>query len=100
VDYNPVAIAYAVIGKADVHVFIQKDKPSAAVKAQWAKNKIVKSMTMTRSSDFLNKLPEKSSILVDPAICSQTLYEAINARIIHGTSIPKGSESHQRTKLK
>lgn len=88
VDYNPVAIAYAVIGKADVHVFIQKEKPSAAVIAQWTKNKI-KIHDYDDIVRFLNELSEKSSILVDTAICSQTLYEAINARIINGTSIPK-----------
>ncbi|MBK9567860.1 MAG: aminopeptidase P family protein [Saprospiraceae bacterium] len=89
VDYNPVAIAYAVIGKSDSHVFIHQDKLSAPVKSQWAKNNIVLH-DYDQIVGFLNKLPEKTSILVDPIICSQTLYEAINAQIVHGTSIPKG----------
>lgn len=88
VEYNPVAIAYAIIGSKDAHVFINKDKLSKTVQSQWSKNKI-KVHDYDEITSFLNHLPEKSSILVDPAICSQTLYEAINARIIHGTSIPK-----------
>jgi Xaa-Pro aminopeptidase len=38
---------------------------------------------------FLNNLNETTKILVDPNLCSQTIYESINGQIIHETSISK-----------
>lgn len=89
VDYNPVSIAYAIIGKSDAHIFVQQNKLSEFVKKQFAKNN-VKIWPYDDMIAHLNKLDEKSSILVDPSLCSQSLYEAINAKVVSGTSIPKG----------
>jgi Xaa-Pro aminopeptidase len=88
VDYNPVSIAYAVIGKSDAHIFVKEAKLSDFVKKQFAKNKV----QIHQYSDiiaFLNQLDEKVKILVDSNLCSQSLYEAINAKIINSSSIPK-----------
>ncbi len=88
VEYNPVAIAYAVIGKSDAHIFVNQSKLSDKVKSAFAKNKI-KIHDYSEIITFLNHLKEETSILVDPNICSQTLYEAINATVITGSSLPK-----------
>ncbi len=88
VDYNPVTIAYAIVGKSDVQLFVNKEKLSDALKKELAKNSVVIHGYDT-ILDFLNQMNEKDSILVDLNIISQTLYEAINAKVITGSSIPK-----------
>lgn len=89
VDYNPVAIAYALIGHNDAHLFIHPGKLSKAATSALKSNNV----TVHHYDDiigFLNQLDNKKSVLTDPNLCSAILYEAINAQIITGTSIPKG----------
>jgi Xaa-Pro aminopeptidase len=88
VEYNPVAIAYAVIGKNDAHIFVEEKKLSDFVKNEFLKNKI-QIHQYPEIISFLNRLNENDTILVDSNLCSQSLFEAINANIINGSSIPK-----------
>jgi Xaa-Pro aminopeptidase len=96
VEYNPVAIAYSIIGKSEAFIFIDEKRLSAEVKKQF-KNADVRIKPYDQIVPFLNHLNEKNKILIDPALCSQTIYEAVNADIIHGTSIPKTLKAIKNT---
>ncbi len=88
VDYNPVAIAYAIVSNDAVHLFINHQKLNDGLKTYFSDNNV----SVHNYSDiipFLNNLSEKETILIDPSICSQAMYEAINAQIVHEASIPK-----------
>jgi len=88
VEYNPVVIAYAIVSTVDAHIFVDDRKLSLEVKDYFDKTGVTVHNYDT-IVHFLNNLSEKETIIVDPNICSQTLYEAINAQIIHEASIPK-----------
>lgn len=88
VDYNPVAIGYAVIGMTNGHFFTNPSKLSSAVLKQFEKHQI-KVHDYEKMIAFLNNLDVNSTILVDPNLCNQALYEAINCKIELGTCIPK-----------
>ncbi|MGB4960761.1 MAG: aminopeptidase family protein P, partial [Saprospiraceae bacterium] len=88
VSYNPVAIAYAVVGLSDAHIFVDQSKLSIAVKKEFAQNNIT-IHPYASIIGFINQLEATDNILVDHQLCSQSLYESINAHIVHGNSIPK-----------
>ena len=88
VDYNPVAIGYGVVGLKENHFFADPSKLSDSVLSEFSKNG-VKVHTYDSIIPFLNNLNETTKILVDPNLCSQTIYESINGQIIHETSISK-----------
>ena len=88
VDFNPVVICYAVIGRTASHFFIAEGRVSGKLSSVFSKNK-VKVHPYGNIIPFLNNLKEKETILVDPSICSQSLYEAINGTVVTGGSIPK-----------
>jgi Xaa-Pro aminopeptidase len=68
VDYNPVVIAYAILGTENAHLFIQPSKVSTSIKNLMGKNNVVLHDYDSIVS-FLNQLPENKKILVDPNIC-------------------------------
>ncbi|MBP8212488.1 MAG: aminopeptidase P family N-terminal domain-containing protein, partial [Saprospiraceae bacterium] len=88
VMYNPVSVAYAIVGKSDAHIFVNEKKLSDQVKKQFSKNNI-KIYPNSEIVGFLNKMKESEYILVDTQLCNQTIYDAINGKIIQGNSIPK-----------
>lgn len=88
VDFNPVVTGYAVIGREASHFFVSPGRVGSKLKSVFNKNK-VKIHAYDDLISFLNNLKEKETILVDPAICSQAVYEAINGTVISGGSIPK-----------
>jgi len=88
VDYNPVAIAYGLIGKGIATLFINEAKITAQVRQNLNDNNI-ELIPYEDIVKVLNEMSEQSTILVDETICNDKLYNAINAKIIHGTSIPK-----------
>lgn len=92
VDYNPVAISYAIIGKADAHLFIHPNKLTKNTQQQLADNHIIEHH-YDNIIRFLNQLPANETMMLDPASCSQTIYEAINAKVVHSASIPKRLKS-------
>jgi len=88
VDYNPVGISYAIIGKSEAQFFVDEKKLSAAVKKQFIKNNI-NIYPYDDIIPYLNRLEEKNMILIDPGLCSQSMFEAINAQVISGICIPR-----------
>ena len=88
VDYNPVVIAYAIVSNIDAHLFINPKKLNEELNTYFSDNNVY----VHHYNDiipFLNNLSEKETILIDPSICSQAMYEAINAQIAHEASVPK-----------
>lgn len=92
VDYNPVAISYAIIGMDDAYLFIHPGKLNDAATQQLKSNNI-KVLPYDSIISFLNQLDSNKYMLLDPDSCSQALYEAINARIVHGASLPKSMKA-------
>lgn len=86
VDFNPVAVAYALISQTAATLYIQPQKVAADIVAE----------LMTAGVDCkdydqiipdLNKLSAGETILIDPANCSVNHYKAINARKLRGKTI-------------
>ena len=88
VDYNPVVIAYAIVSNVDAHLFVDPNKLNQDIISYFTNNNVIVH-SYNDIIPFLNNLSEKETIIVDPNICSQTVYEAINAQIKHDASIPK-----------
>lgn len=88
VEYNPVFIANALITADKVYLCIDSDKVNTNVASFLALNK-VEICAYDDITALLQSIEKKNSILIDPSICNQELYEAINAQIIEGSSIPK-----------
>lgn len=88
VDYNPVVIAYAIVSNVDAQLFVDTRKLNKDVICYFEQNKVTVH-TYNDIISYLNNLSEKETIIVDPNICSQNVYEAINAQIKHDASIPK-----------
>lgn len=88
VDFNPVAIAYAVVGKDDAHIFIDQDKLTSESVSYFGDN-LIQIHPYGDIIAFLNHLPSQDTMMVDPNQCNQTVYEAINSSKIHQSSLPK-----------
>ncbi len=100
VDYNPVVIAYAVIGPNGVVLFIDPAKIDAGLASEF-KGDAIEIMDYQSLAGFLNKLPESASILVHKPSTSIAMYRAINARIIPGQLISRDLKSTKNaTELK
>ncbi|MDF1694429.1 MAG: aminopeptidase P family protein [Saprospiraceae bacterium] len=86
VEFNPVTIAYALISKNDVAVFIDPEKVDDSLyhilQQDWVSLKPYDSIL-----EKLNKLPEEDTILLDPNTCSITLSKAINCNKKRGKTI-------------
>lgn len=88
VDYNPVAIAYAVVGAKIADLFIDEKKLTDEMKKQLTKAK-VNVHPYQEIIGYLNMMKDQSTMLVDSSLCNQAVFDAINGKIINGTSIPK-----------
>lgn len=89
VAYNPVAIAYAVIGLEESLLFIDEEKIDKNIKANLA-GQGVRIRPYMDIVTYLNEIDENAPILVDKTTCSNTLYRAINSKnILHGSMIPR-----------
>ena len=88
VDYNPVCIAYALIGMDFTTIYIDGDKVTEEVREYFKSNEIMIKDYYDLVAD-LNILNEKETILVSPHQVSNMLYKAINGEAIHGESIIK-----------
>lgn len=88
VTYNPVAVAYLLVGRLKTHLFILEDKLTDESKMYFKKLKI-EVHDYNDIIPFLNTLDPKKRILVDSQICSHSLFNAINGTIVKGASIPK-----------
>ncbi len=74
VECNPVTIAYLVINEEDVLLFIDSDKVSDSIQMSLKEDNIL----LKPYSDINNYLSTSKKILIDPSICSNTLYNAID----------------------
>ncbi|MCB0659840.1 MAG: aminopeptidase P family protein [Saprospiraceae bacterium] len=88
VEYNPVAIAYAVIDKTSAHLFIDARKVTRDVKGYFTKAK-VKLHPYEELLQFLSSMGSDQTLLVDESTISQSVYDAIQCKVKYHPSIPK-----------
>jgi Xaa-Pro aminopeptidase len=88
VEYNPVIIGYGIISLSKAYFFVDKNKISSEIQAYFDLFEI-ELKDYDSIMGFVSQLQETQIMFVDPNICSQTIYESINAKILHGPSIPK-----------
>jgi Xaa-Pro aminopeptidase len=86
VEFNPVAIAYALISKNHVSLFIDPKKIDDSLyqklQEDWVSLKPYKDIVVK-----LNTLPETDKLLLDPNTCSISLFKSINCLTIRGNTI-------------
>ncbi len=86
VEFNPVAVAYALISKSEVTLFIEPEKVGddlyQKLQHDWVTLKPYAGIV-----EKLNSLPETDKLLLDPATCSISLYKAINCKKQRGETI-------------
>lgn len=88
VQCNPVAIAYAVVGKDSAWLFVDPAKPNEELKSSLASDG-VEIHPYDQVAGFLSDLSEKDTILIDPGTTSKALYDALDkAEIVEGGTIP------------
>jgi Xaa-Pro aminopeptidase len=88
VDFNPVAIAYAVVGESDAWLFIAAEKVSDKLRTQLEQDNI-SLKPYEDITPFLSRIPEDKTVLIDPATINMRLYEALaEAGIKKGNTIP------------
>lgn len=88
VDFNPVAVAYALIGQEKTILYIQDHKVPASIKSELAANGVECKDYFDIVAD-LNHLPEGKTILIDPSNCSSVHYKAINCNVVRGKTIAR-----------
>lgn len=87
IEFNPVAIAYAIIGQEIAYLFIDPNKVSKELKDAFREEGIFVK-TYDSIADILRKLPPSKNILVDQKTISIRLYNAINEeQILKGENI-------------
>jgi len=86
VEFNPVAIAYAVISKSDTYLFINDEKLPEESK-QNLKEDGITVMPYNSTNRHLSKIEASDSILIDRSVTSVNLYNAINCKIKEGKTI-------------
>ncbi len=91
VDYNPVAICYALIGKDTVSLFIDNAKVPADFE-ETLKSDGITLRPYEAIDDALQALPHDASILIDPHKTSQWLFESIPSECtqVNSATIPMG----------
>lgn len=80
VDYNPVAIAYALVGREKTHIFIDIKKCDETVLSYFANNKI-ETQPYENLESFLKKMDTSVTLLIDPASCSAKIYDTVACQI-------------------
>lgn len=86
VEFNPVGVAYALISKNDVTLFIDPAKVEDGL-YQKLQQDWVALKPYTGIIEKLNKLPEADTLLLDPKTCSVSLFKAINCSTVRGETI-------------
>ncbi len=76
VPYNPVFIAYALIGADDAILFVDRQKISPLLEYRLKKDG-VRVLPYERWSEHLQQLPLNSVVLIDPRRSSQHLFEVL-----------------------
>ncbi len=88
VEYNPVFYSYMVISQNSVNLFIDPHKITSSIGKQLAKNN-VKIFLYENFYEFLQELPQLSTVYIDPAKVNYAVVSAIpsTAKINRGHSI-------------
>lgn len=86
VEFNPVAVAYALISKNEVTLYIDSAKVEDSLydklQQDWVSVKPYNGII-----EKLNSLPESEKLLLDANTCSVSLYKAINCEKVRGKTI-------------
>ncbi|MCD7930017.1 MAG: aminopeptidase P family protein [Tannerellaceae bacterium] len=87
VPYNPVAISYAFISEEERILFIRPEKLTGEIALHLKKEGVILA-DYSKITTYLQRLPEKTRILVDPDRTNTALYKAIpgHCRIIEQIS--------------
>lgn len=83
VDFNPVTIAYAVIGLDEAYLFVDSVKINHSVRDVLAESK-VNIKEYTDIENHLSQLDEHLKILIDKSSCNLALISSIRSKIING----------------
>ena len=86
VEFNPVAVAYALISTDEITLFIESSKVEDSI-YQKLKQDGVTLQSYDAIIEKLNNLSESESLLLDPNTCSISLYKAINCTAVRGKTI-------------
>jgi Xaa-Pro aminopeptidase len=86
VEFNPVAVAFAIISLDSTTLFIDNQKVPAELKTKLTSEGIKVNSYGSISASLAN-LNESDSILIDSSVTSVNLYNAINCKIIEGSTI-------------
>lgn len=86
VEFNPVAVSYALISKNESTLFIDPSKVDDAL-YQTLKDSGINIKPYHTIIEKLNTLPESNHLLLDPNTCSISLYKAINCKTVRGKTI-------------
>lgn len=86
VEFNPVAVAYALISNSSITLFIDPNKVADDLYQELKKDGIT-IKPYEKVIEKLNSLPEKDKLLLDPNTCSISLFKAINCLTVRGKTI-------------
>ena len=79
VEYNPVAVAYGYVSKNESVLFIDPDKLTPPIASE-LQSQGVKTANYNHIFDYIEKLPEKTTICVTESKINYTLYQHLSAR--------------------
>lgn len=88
VPFNPVVIGYALVAEKKTHLFVNPNRLTEEHKDILHKNRIIVH-SYKEVFGFLNKTKKSTPMLIDANLCNQAIFDAINAKKILSTSIPK-----------
>ena len=92
VEFNPVTVAYALIGHEFATLYILPHKVPAAI-ADELKQQGIACKDYHDVLKDLNELPPSATILLDPANCSVKHYKGINAQKRRGSTIARAMKA-------
>ncbi|MEE9439887.1 MAG: aminopeptidase P family protein [Saprospiraceae bacterium] len=88
VEFNPVAVAYAIISQKDATLYIDRDKVPTDLLIK-LKSEEINQLAYKDIIGSLNQLSEKDILLYDPSNCSVNLDKAINCQKVEGKTISR-----------
>ncbi|MRR19615.1 aminopeptidase P family protein, partial [bacterium] len=89
ITYSPLLLSFAIVSADQVLLFASEDKIPSAMKAEFDVDGVVL-LPYEMTGPVLSSLPEKCSVLLNPATTSASLYAALpkGARVTGEVSIP------------
>lgn len=91
VDFNPIFIAYAMVSKDRAMLFVDESKFENGVKESLNKADVIVKGYET-IQDLVAEIPVSQSVLVDPTIINDKLYQRINGKIVEAPSIVQAAK--------